>query len=85
MIWKKETHQSAKVQSFDRSHEISPNWLFDSLILLKVSNISAKLKIWDFSPTTLRSDAKFNEKLICLTVCFCTRTRFRVNSHSIVA
>ena len=31
-----------KVQTFDCSHEISPNLYFDKLLLLKVKKISAK-------------------------------------------
>ena len=42
MIWTKGAHQSAKSQTFDCSHEISPNLFFDSLLLLKIYKISAE-------------------------------------------
>ena len=41
MIFTKAAHQSAKFQTFDCSGEISPNWYFDRLLLLKVYKISA--------------------------------------------
>ena len=42
MIWAKGTDQNAKFQTFDCSHEISPNLYFDRVLLLKVYKISAK-------------------------------------------
>ena len=42
MIWTEIAHQSAKFQIFDCSREISPNLLFDRLLLLKVYKIAAK-------------------------------------------
>ena len=42
MIFTKGAHQSAKIQTFDCSGEISPNLYFDRLLLLKVYKISAK-------------------------------------------
>ena len=41
MIWTKRAHQSAKFQTFDCSRQISPNFYFDRLLLLKVYKISA--------------------------------------------
>ena len=42
MIWTKRAHQSAKFQTFDCSRQISPNFYFDRLLLLKVYKISAR-------------------------------------------
>ena len=42
MIWTKETHQNVKFQSFDDSHEISPNLYFHKPFMLKVYKISPK-------------------------------------------
>ena len=42
MIWTKWIHQSAIFQTSDCPYEILPNLYFDSLLLLKVYNISAK-------------------------------------------
>ena len=42
MIWTKRAHQSAKFQTFDCSRQISPNFCFDRLLLLKVYKISAR-------------------------------------------
>ena len=64
MIWTKGTHRSAKFQTFDCSREISPNLYFNRLLLLKVYKVSAK-KVWRICLMTLKSDAKFEEKLIC--------------------
>ena len=65
MIWTKGTHQSAKFQTIDCSREISPNLYFDRLLLLKGCKISAKKSIEELCFMTLKSDAKFEEKLIC--------------------
>ena len=65
MIWTKGTHQSAKYQTFDCSHEISPNLCFDRLLLLRVYKISAKKSIEELRLMALKFDAKFEEKLIC--------------------
>ena len=66
MIWSKETHLSAKFQTFDCPCEISPNLYFDRLLLLKVYKISGKKveRIY-LCLMTLKNDAKFEEKLIC--------------------
>ena len=53
----------AKSQTFDCSHEISPNVYFDRVLLLKVYKTSAK-KVQRSCLMTLKSDAKFEEKLI---------------------
>ena len=42
MIWIKEAHQNAEFQIFNCSREISSNFYFDRLVLLKVYNISAQ-------------------------------------------
>ena len=65
MIWTIETHQSAKFKTLDCSHEISPNLYFDRLLLLKAYTISAIKSIEDLCLTTVKIDAKFEEKLIC--------------------
>ena len=41
ILMSKEAHQRAKFQTFDCSHEISPNLYFDRLLLLKVCKIPA--------------------------------------------
>ena len=64
MIWTKGTHQSAKFQTFDWSRENSRNSYFDRLLLLKLYKISPEKSIEDFCLMTLKSDAKFEEKLI---------------------
>ena len=51
MIWKKGVHHSARFQTFDCSREISPNLYFKSTEELCLM--------------TLKSDARFEEKLIC--------------------
>ena len=56
--------QSAGFQPFDYSREISLNLYFDRLFLLGIYKISAK-KIKDLCFMTLKSNAKFKEKLIC--------------------
>ena len=62
----KRNPQSAKSQTFDCSREISPNLYFDRLPLLKVYKISPKKSIEsELRLMTLKSDAKFEEKLIC--------------------
>ena len=65
MIWTKGTQQSAKFHTFDCSREISPNLKFHSLLLLEVYKILAKNSIGTLCLMTLKSDAKFEEKLIC--------------------
>ena len=42
MIWEKGARQSAKRQTFNRSHEISSNLYFDKFLLLKVYKVLAK-------------------------------------------
>ena len=42
LFGQKKPHQSAKFQTFNHSHEISPNLYFDRLLLLKTYKISAK-------------------------------------------
>ena len=42
MIWTKGAHQSARFQTSDCSHKISPNLYFDRLLLLKVYKSFAK-------------------------------------------
>ena len=59
MIWTKGTHQSAKLQTFDCSREISPNLYFDGLLLLKGYKILAKKSIEELCLMSLKSDAKF--------------------------
>ena len=65
MVWTKETHQSAKFQTFGCSCEISPNLYFHRLLLLKVYKIPANKSIEEFCLVTLKSDAKFDAKLTC--------------------
>ena len=64
MIWAKRVHQSVKFDTFDCSCEISPSLYFERLLLLKVYKISAKKIIEELYLVTLKSDAKFEEKLI---------------------
>ena len=64
MIWAKRVHQSVKFHTFDCSCEISPSLYFERLLLLKVYKISAKKIIEELYLVTLKSDAKFEEKLI---------------------
>ena len=64
MIWTKGAHQSAKLQTIDCSRKISPNLYFDVLLLLKVYKISAKKYRRIMSLIALKSDAKFEEKVI---------------------
>ena len=45
MIRAKETHQSAKFQTFNCSREISQNLYFDKPLLLKVYKISIKKNV----------------------------------------
>ena len=63
MIWTKRAHQSAKHHTFNCSHKISPNLYFDGL--LKVYKILAK-KYKGVYLITLKIDAKFEKKLICI-------------------
>ena len=60
----KEAHQRAEFQTFDCSREISPNYYFYRVHLLKVYKIAAK-KVQRSCLMTLKGDAKFEEKLIC--------------------
>ena len=62
MIFTKGDHQSATFQTFDCSGEISPNFYFDRLLLLKIYKISVKKYRGVIS---LKSDAKFEGKPIC--------------------
>ena len=65
MIFTKGAHHSAKFQTFDCSGEISPNLYFDRLLLLKVYTMSAKnVQRSYIYLMILKSDAKFEEKLI---------------------
>ena len=65
MIFTKGAHQSAIFQTFDCSGEISPNLYFDRLLLLKVYTMSAKnVQRSYIYLMILKSDAKFEEKLI---------------------
>ena len=64
MIWTRGSHQSAKFRALDCSHEISPNFYFDRFLLLKVY-ISAKKSIKELWLMTLKSDAQFEEKVVC--------------------
>ena len=54
MIWTKWAHQSAKLQTFDCSRKISPNFYYDRLLS------SEELYLM-----SLKIDVKFEEKLIC--------------------
>ena len=65
MIWTKGTHQSGKFQTYDYSGEISPNLYFDKLLFLKVYKILVKKSIKELCLMTIKSDAKFEEKLTC--------------------
>ena len=64
MVWTKGTRQSAKFQTFNCSCEISLNMFFDRLLLLKYIKFQLK-NIEELFLMTLKSDAKFEEKLIC--------------------
>ena len=52
-----------KFQTFDCSYKVSPNLYFDKILLLKVYKISAKKNAEELCLMTLKSDAKFEEKL----------------------
>ena len=65
MIWTTGIHQSVKFQTLDCSREISPNLYFHSLLLLKVYKTSAKKSIEELCLMAIKSDAKFEEKLVC--------------------
>ena len=60
MIWTKRAHQSAKFQTLNCSCEISRNWYFDRLLLLKVYKSTEELCLM-----TLKTDTKLEQKLIC--------------------
>ena len=64
MIFTKRAHQSAKLQIFDYSSEISPNLYFDRLLLLKVYKLSAQKSVDELCLMIPKSDAKFVEKRI---------------------
>ena len=61
IILAKVTHESPKFQTFNCSHEISPNLYFHRVLLLKVYRISAKKSIEKLFLQTLKSDAEFEE------------------------
>ena len=66
MIFTKEAYQSAKFQIFDCSGGISPNLYFDRLLLMKAYKISYKKVERSYMYLMiLKSDAKFEEQLIC--------------------
>ena len=65
MIFTKVAHHSAKSQTFDCSGEISPNFYFDRLLLLKVYKVSAKKSMEEICLMTPNSGAIFEEKLFC--------------------
>ena len=52
------------MQNFRRSTEISPNLYFDSLLLLKVYNVSGKKSMEELCLMIPKSGAKFEGKLI---------------------
>ena len=62
MIWTKGAHQSAKFQTFDCSHKISPTLYFDRLLLLKVQK---DIAVHSSHVMTLKINVKFEKKLIC--------------------
>ena len=62
MIWAIGAHQSAKFKTFDCSREISPNFHFDRLLLLKVYKISDKRSTEVLCLMTRKTDAKFEKK-----------------------
>ena len=62
MIWTKGAHQSAKFQTFDCSHKISPTLYFDRLLLLKVQK---DIAVHSSHVMTLKIVVKFEKKLIC--------------------
>ena len=66
MIFTKGAYQSAKFQIFDCSGGISPNLYFDRLLLMKAYKISYKKVERSYMYLMiLKSDAKFEEQLIC--------------------
>ena len=50
MVWTKGTRQSTKLQIFDCSREILPNFYFDRLLLLKLYKTSVE-KVYASSAT----------------------------------
>ena len=62
MIWTKGARQSAKFQTLDCSHKISPNFYFDRLRI--VYRILVKM-YRGLCLMTLNIHAKFEEKLCC--------------------
>ena len=65
MIWTKGAQQSAKFQTFDCSHKISPNVHFDRLLLLKVYKNFCQKHSEELCLIILDIDAYFEEKLVC--------------------
>ena len=64
MIFTKGIHHSANFQTLDRLDEISPNFYFDRLLLLKVYKVSAKKSMEEICLMIPKSGAKFEEKVI---------------------
>ena len=64
MIFTKGIHHSANFQTLDRLDEISPNFYFDRLLLLKVYKVSAKKSMEEICLMIPKSGANFEEKLI---------------------
>ena len=63
MIWTKEAHNSAKFQTFDCSHDVSPNLYLDRILLLKVHKISPKKVQRSYVSKTLKGEEKFEHKI----------------------
>ena len=64
MIFKKVTHHSAKIQTFDCSSETSPIFYFDRLLLLRVDKVSTKKSIEEICLMIPKNGGKFVEKPI---------------------
>ena len=64
MIFTKGAHHRAKFDTFDWSGEISPNLYFDSLLLLKVYEVSGKKSMEELCLMMPKSGQKFEEKFI---------------------
>ena len=77
MIWTKGAHQSAKFQTFECSRNISPNLYFDRLLNIQYKILAEKVCTEELHFMTLKTNAKFVEKLIC---CF-KNDRNLVNFH----
>ena len=65
MIRTKGANQSPQFQTFNCLREVSTNLYFDKFHLLKVYKISTKKLEMSHVPPRLKSDKKFEEKLIC--------------------